>query len=419
MRVVFLNRFFFPDHAPTSVLLSDLAFASKQLPIEVTVIASRLHYDSSVSRFPKKENIEGVEIHRVWSSRRGRSGLLGRSLDYGSFYVSAAWRLWRIARPTDIIVAKTDPPLISVVVTIIAKLRGARTINWLQDIFPEVAEALNVGGRAGSLAFRLMKPLRNWSLQAATINIVVGSTMAAYLEGLGKSPVRTRVISNWTDERLITPIPFTENALRKEWGLAHSFVVGYAGNLGRAHEVDTIIEAMTFLHEQTADLSSVGERPRIVFLFIGGGEKLAKLEKEVSRRRLPNVQIRPYQSRDRLPEVLGTANVHLVSLNPELEGLIVPSKFYGIAAAGRATLFIGAPDGEIARLIDEHACGFSISPGDGKCLAFKILELARDPSHCAKMGERARTAFEKNWTKSRAIDDWQEVLRIATRARLA
>ena len=100
-----------------------------------------------------------------------------------------------------------------------------------------------------------------------------------------------------------------------------------------------------------------------------------------------------------------------MSLNPKLEGLIVPSKFYGIAAAGRPTLFIGAPDGEIARLVEEFGCGFTVAPGDGKGLADRILQLAQDPQLCATLGARARAAFEEHWDKSHAVEKWEEVLK--------
>ena len=139
MRVVFLNRYFHPDHAATSVLLSNLAFALSQRGIQVTVITSRLRYEGGDHLLPQHETIRGVDVHRVWTSRRGRSGLIGRSLDYGSFYLAAAWRLWRVIRRNDIVVAKTDPPLLSVMAAPIARLKGARLVNWLQDIFPEVA----------------------------------------------------------------------------------------------------------------------------------------------------------------------------------------------------------------------------------------------------------------------------------------
>jgi hypothetical protein len=118
----------------------------------------------------------------------------------------------------------------------------------------------------------------------------------------------------------------------------------------------------------------------------------------------------PYQPRAS-SKTLGVADVHLVSLNPKLEGLIVPSKFYGIAAAGRPTLFIGASDGEIARLIDQASCGFTVAPGDGKTLMDRILQLAGDPELCASMGARARAAFEQHWDKGHAVEQWAELLR--------
>jgi glycosyltransferase involved in cell wall biosynthesis len=147
------------------------------------------------------------------------------------------------------------------------------------------------------------------------------------------------------------------------------------------------------------------------FVFVGGGAQRAKLEREVLQRRLTNVRLHPYQPRELLAETLAVADAHLVSLNPKLEGLIIPSKFYGIAAAGRPTLFIGAANGEIARLIEEFECGFTFNPGDGKGLADRILQLAQDPQLCAALGARARTAFEKHWDKSRAVEKWDEVLK--------
>jgi len=411
VRILLINRYFYPDYAPTGVLLSDLAFALSQRGIHVTVITSRLRYDGRDLLASSHETIHGVDIYRVWSPAHGRSGHLGRGLDYGSFCLAGAWRLWRLARGADIILAKTDPPLLSVMAAVIAKIRGARAVNWLQDVFPEVAEALEVGGRAGRRSFQLLRPLRNWSLRAAGANVVVGSAMAAYLKQQRVPRDKIHVISNWADGNHIVPIAPANNDLRKAWGLTDRFVVGYAGNLGRAHDIDTIIEAITLLHQRAMRSPQDDVARRIVFVFIGGGVQHATLEREVSRRELTNVQIHPYQPQQHLAETLGVADLHLVSLNPKLEGLIVPSKFYGIAAAGRPTLFIGASDGEIARLVAQSDCGFTISPGDAKALISRILQLAHDPKLCASMGARARAAFEVQWDKARALAQWTEVLK--------
>jgi colanic acid biosynthesis glycosyl transferase WcaI len=410
-RVIFLNRFFYPDLSATSKLLSDLVFALARTGISVTVIASRLHYDNAAMALPHRDSIHAVDVWRVWTSRRGRQRPIGRSLDYVSFYLAAGWRLWRLARAGDIIVAKTDPPLLSVIIAPIAWLKGAHFVNWLQDIFPEVADALNVGGRLGRLAFRAVRSLRNWSLRSAKTNVVVGEGMAAVLQAQGIGRERIRVIPNWSDGTLIVPIESKQNALRKCWVPDGCFVVGYAGNLGRAHDVDTIIETISLLQQRAAKSRANDISQQIMFVFIGGGAQRAKLEREVLQRGLTNVRIHPYQPRERLAETLGSADVHLVSLNPKLEGLIVPSKFYGITAAGRPTLFIGAPDGEIARLVDEFECGFTVAPGDGKGLVDRILLLAEDPELRATLGAHARAAFEKHWDQRLAVEKWEEVLK--------
>jgi glycosyltransferase involved in cell wall biosynthesis len=239
--------------------------------------------------------------------------------------------------------------------------------------------------------------------------------MAEHLKVEGIAREKIRIIPNWSDGTLIVPSAAAQNELRRSWALNDRFVVGYAGNLGRAHDIATIIDAMTLLHEQAINSFEDDVARRINFVFVGGGAQLARLEREALQRRLTNVQFHPYQPRERLAETLGVADVHLVSLNPKLEGLIVPSKFYGIAAAGRPTLFIGAADGEIARLIDETGCGFTVAPGDGKALVDRILQLAGDPELCASLGSRARAAFDERWDKRFAVEQWGEVLNAAVR----
>jgi colanic acid biosynthesis glycosyl transferase WcaI len=417
MRVVLLNRYFYPDHAPTSVLLSDLAFALSKRGVSVTVVTSRLRYDGSSRQLASRERIQGVDVHRVWSSQYGRAGLFGRSLDYASFYFAAALRLWWAARRDDIIIAKTDPPLLSLMAAGIARLRGARLVNWLQDIFPDIAVALRLGGSLGSKGLRLIWPLRNWSLNSATTNVVVGASMAEHLKKEGIPTEKIRLIRNWADGTLISPIGVAENQIRNSWQLKDRFVVGYAGNFGRAHHLGTIVRAMTLLHDQALKAAENDIVRRISFAFVGGGAQFPILEREIVQRHLTNVQIHPYQPQECLSETLGVADVHLVSLSPELEGLIVPSKFYGISAAARPILFIGAVDGEIARLIDQAGCGFSVPTGDGQQLMDRILQLAGDPELRAAMGARARSAFEQHWEKSRAVGEWAELLRFVSGAK--
>ena len=199
-RIIFVNRYFYPDHSATSQMLSDLAFALADEGRSITVVTSRQRYDAPSARLPTKESIKGVEIVRVWTSRFGRSNLLGRSSDYLSFYFSAATSLlWRIKRG-DIVVAKTDPPMLSLLSAPLCWVKGAKAVNWLQDLFPEVAEASELGrGRVARTLFAILKKFRNASLSASHQNIAIGRRMALRLRASGLRPERITTLSNWAD----------------------------------------------------------------------------------------------------------------------------------------------------------------------------------------------------------------------------
>ena len=329
-RLFFLNRYFFPDHSATSQILSQLAFHLADSGHDVHVITSRQLYDDPVARLPVEETSRGVKIHRLVGTRLGRSGLLGRSADYLSFYISA-WRFLIVgADQDDVLVTMTDPPLLSILGMHIARRRGVRVINWLQDIYPEVASELGIPFIRGPVS-TILRAARDASLRAADANVVVGNLMAEKLKQLGVAPERIEVIPNWCNDESIVPIGAASNPLRTQWHLQDKFVVGYSGNLGRAHEFDTILAASEHFRND----------PNIIFLFIGGGHRGDELARRVKAQELTHkFRFQPYQRDEDLKYSLSVPDVHWISLRPELEGLIVPSKVYGIAAAGRPIIAV-------------------------------------------------------------------------------
>lgn len=366
MRVVFVNRYFHPDHSATSQIASALAGHLAAKGWEVAAITSRQRYDDPRARLPRSEVAHGVHIVRIWSTRFGRSGLLGRALDYLTFYVSAflAMRRERDA----VVIAMTDPPLLSVV----AAMASRRVVNWVQDLFPEVAEALGI-------RVPLVKRLRDWSLRRARANVVLGDLMATRVP-------KAVVIHNWADAAL-SP---RETPKERPPG---TFAVGYSGNLGRAHEFDTILGAMKRL-------------PDVQFVFTGGGAKLPSVREAAPS----NAEFRPYVDREHLGESLSSVDAHLVSLIPSLEGLIVPSKFYGILAVARPVIFVGARDGELARLIEAYRCGMVVEPGDVEGLVRAIETLARGSEDARQMGLRGRELYLHRFDARHAFAAWERVL---------
>jgi glycosyltransferase involved in cell wall biosynthesis len=379
-------------------MATSLAFGLADLGWQVHVITSRQLYDNADANLPGEDSFRQVRVHRLWTTRFGRKRLLGRMVDYLSFYLSILGSLLRLARRGDVIVATTDPPLVSVPVWLATAITGATQINWLQDVFPEVARVLRIipPGSVHGLLVRL----RNRSLRNAAINVAVGHRMAAHLKQQGVPAERLTVIHNWADGRGILPLPRPLNPLCREWRMAGKFVVGYSGNLGRAHDFTTILQAAEALNG----------RPEVVFLFIGAGHHLAFIEAETRRRALTNVVIRPFQPAWRLKQSLAVPDVHLISLQAALEGLVVPSKFYGIAAAGRPTIFVGDPSGEIPRVLAEAACGVTVSVGDVDGLVQHIMALYRSPAQRELWGRNARALFVQRFDRPVAIARWAKVV---------
>ena len=371
MRIVFVNRYFHPDHSATSQMVSDLAFHLAARGHDVEAIASRQRYDDPSARLAPSETVAGVRITRVATTRFGRTFLGGRAIDYLTFYLTA-W-LALLTRRGAIVVTMTDPPLMSIV----AMFAARRRINWIQDLFPEVAEALGVLRGAGPL-----RALRDLSLRTARANVVLGDRMAQ------RVPWRAFVQHNWADAAL-RPIPRDDDG---------SFVVGYSGNLGRAHDFATITGAMRLLADE----------PAIRFVITGGGAQLDSVKE--ATKGLDNVSFRPYQPRELLSESLSSADVHLVSLQPELEGLIVPSKIYGILAVARPAIFIGATDGEAGNMLTINDCGVVVTPGDSAALARVIRELASDRARAAAMGRRGQALYESHFAPAIAFAKWERIL---------
>jgi colanic acid biosynthesis glycosyl transferase WcaI len=399
LKIYFLNRFFYPDNSATSQLLSDLAFELAKIGYNVEVVTARQRYDDAFAGLPVRDLVKEVTIHRVWTTRFGRGHLVGRTIDYLTFYQAALWRLWRLARRGDAVVVMTDPPLINVPAGFIARLRSARLVNWLQDVFPEIAQVLGVRGLNG-LVGRVLVQLRDCSINCAKANVVLGTSMANRIRAIGANPNTVHVMPNWADGDAIIPLDHDKNSFRAEWGLDEQFVIGYSGNMGRVHEFETIIDAAEVFKDEI----------ETTFLFIGDGAQRGPIEKTVKARQLNNFHFMPYQARERLAESLSVPDVHLISLRPEMEGLVFPSKLYGILAAGRPAIFIGDTDGELANLVRSESCGLAVQQGDSAGLVKAIKKLQKDTELRKEMGKRARVLFEQRYDRYLAIERWAKLI---------
>jgi colanic acid biosynthesis glycosyl transferase WcaI len=203
------------------------------------------------------------------------------------------------------------------------------------------------------------------------------------------------------DDDAIRPVAPEVNPLRRVWGLTEKFVIAYSGNLGRVHEFDTMVAAAQRLRH----------RQDLQFLFIGGGFQYSALMDALRQRGLEDLVVfKPYRDQSELANSLSVADAHWLSLRPEFEGLIVPSKFYGIAAVGRPVISIADPNGEIARLVDAFGCGSIIMPGDSPALVQLLESMMANRALGAEWGRNARTMIEAHFSRRLAIGKWRDLI---------
>jgi colanic acid biosynthesis glycosyl transferase WcaI len=404
-RVLLINQYYWPDHASTAQHLADLAEWLAAAGYECHVLASLSRYRPGEPRPANHEVHEGVHIHRVPATSLGRRGTWARMTDYLSFYAGAVIKALFLPR-FDVVVTLTTPPIIGLIGTTLRVLKGTRHVYWSMDLHPDASLALR--RMSSKKAFvRFLSWLSAFVYRQADRVVVLGPYMADRIALKGVPTERIVTIPVWSRRDEIYPIGRTTNPMRKAQGLRDQFVVMYSGNLGLAHSFDEFLAAAQTLRE----------RPDIQFLFVGGGPRLAEVEAAIERDRLENVGLLDYVSRSQLHASLTLADLHLISMRPEMTGIVVPGKLYGAMAAGRPVIFVGPEHCETADTIRQAGCGITIAGGETESLARAIELLASDPSLARRMGERGRTSFVARFERRICCHEWEQL--IASLARLS
>jgi colanic acid biosynthesis glycosyl transferase WcaI len=382
MSIVLMNQFFWPDTVATSQLLTDLA---RQLSRDRRVIA--ICGATSGAGVDDGEAIpDGIHIVRTRTFSFGHSKP-ARLASYISYLCGALWCGLRIPRP-DAFVTLTTPPILSIVGSILSIFHKSEHYIWEMDVYPDIACDIGFIKKQG-LIDRFAGMLLDWSRRRATAIIVLGEDMKTRLISRGIPEEKIRVAESWADGTEIEPCSFPQGPI----------VVHYSGNLGLAHETNTVKKVIHQLRD----------RPDIRFVFAGGGSRRLEFESFCRASDFKNVEFRPYCSRSDLGRNLAEGHLGLVTQLPQTLGSIVPSKIYGIMAAGRPLLYIGPNGSTPARHIERFQCGWHIQPGDAEGLEDLLITLAENRELIALFGSRARIAFEHNFNRAIGIS---RVLRV-------
>ena len=282
----------------------------------------------------------------------------------------------------------TQPPLFFAWGTVLQRLRRQPFTVVLLDLYPDVAIQAGLLTKGGLITGLLLR-LSRYGFRRADRVIVIGRCMQERLVTLGVEASRIEVIPDWTDEKAIVPLPHTENGFRQQMGWQDKFVVMYSGNIGVSHYFADILQVARRLQN----------RSELVFAFVGDGRRRPEIECFMAKHQLSNIKLLPFQPQSQLARSLGAGDLHFICLRSGFAGLVVPSKTYGVLAAGRPVLFQGEKDGEIAQLIDEEDIGHVVAPGDETGLETAILTYLNDPSLAQRQGENGRRLAEGRYSK--------------------
>lgn len=402
--LLILCQLFYPELVSTGQTLTELAEQLVSFGVDVEVLCGPPTILGREKKVPKQMEHKGIRIRRVWGTRFPKLVLAGRVMNQLSFTCSVFLH-FLFRRPKKPILVLTNPPFLAMICATLRALRmGPPYLYLVFDVYPDTAIRLGLLGE-GSLLARVWDRLNLFVYQRASAVIVIGRCMKEAVSrkirkgGLALNG-RLHHIHVWCDDEAIRPALHTNNGLADRFGVKGKFVVGYFGNMGRFHDIETILGAAELLKHHK----------EIVFLFVGEGHKKRAAIDRARENGLENCRFHAYVKREELGCLLSLADLGLVSLLDGQEGLSVPSKTFGLMAAGVPVLAVVPDASEIARMVKEEACGIWIRPGDKETLASHILGVYDDPGRLRSMSENGIKAIKDKYNLANACRQYVDLI---------
>ncbi len=397
-RVWLVSELYYPEETSTGYLLTRIAegLASHG---EVAVLCSQPTYSARGLLAPPSERLRGVQVHRCSGTRLNKDFLLLRVINILTISAFLLFRAIRHFRPGDLAIVVTNPPLLPFLIRLACRMRRVPCILLVHDVYPDALEAAGIL-RPGGVFARFLSWLYESLYRGFLRIIVLGRDMhARLLRKLNNDSTRLVVIPNWADLGDVVPRPREGNELLKETGLSEKFVVQYAGNMGRTHGLEDLLDAAALLRL----------RSEVHFLFIGSGARQSWLQKSIRDRELRNVRLMASRPRSDQCNFLNGCDVAVVSFVPGMAGISVPSRMYNILAAGKPIIAVTDSDSELAAVVKEGEVGWIVPPRCPEKLVEAILDAADHPDLRGEMGIRARSLVEKTYSLDRVIGSYQSM----------
>ncbi len=387
-RLTLVSQFFPPDFAATGQLLDDLTQRFAALGLQVQVITGMPAYAYNRSEAERIEFQPNRCIRRTNASRLWPNQIRGRAINGILYCLRITLRLLRYSRRGDLILYTTEPPYLPLLGWLLHRLTRTPYLVLLYDLYPDVLVELGVLPASHWLV-RLWRKLNRWVFTDAQELIVLSEPMAKRVRDYAPFVAgKLTVIPSWANPAQIRPRPKSANWFVQKHQLNERFTVLYSGNQGRCHDLVTVMAAALLLRHQ----------PDVLFLFIGKGPQQQRLLELAHDWGLSNCCFLPYQELSDLPFSLAAADLALVTLGIEAEGLVAPSKLYGHLAAGTPIAAVTPASSYLRQLVESEGCGRWFANGDSDGLAAWILELKANPAEALACGKNSRNLLKRTAT---------------------
>ena len=395
MRILLLNLYYPPDTSATAKMAHSVVGALS-ISHSVTVLCGRPSYDPTARRAwrPYRTEIAGrARIIRAGSTDFPRFDMKKRVLNYLSYVALAIPRALLVR--CDAVVAMTDPPFQGIVGAIVAMLKRKPYAYHIQDMYPDMAVGSAIV-EPGRLA-RIWEKLHRWALRRATRVIVLGEDMRARIIAKGVDPARVSIVRSGAEILPPnTPLPTPDPEVVREIRGSFSFVLVHAGNLGFYGAWNTLVTAARNLAKEGVGLVFVGDgaqRPQIEAAAAGAG----------------NIRFLEFFPASKIPSVLAAADAHVITVKRGLEGVVVPSKMYGILAAGKPIVAVAPKETDAVSLGIQRGFAVAADPDRPAEVVSAVRALASDPNKLKKMGDAARAAAP-DFDRAKELQKFAEII---------
>ena len=404
-KLLIYAHYFYPDVASTGQILTELTEGMRDT-FDITVICVVPSYNGTVEEKYKTkrmymEEYKGMKVIRVRVPEFQKSNKISRIKNLVAYFLNALLATFKIEKQ-DYIFTISQPPILGGVLGVLGKwIKGGRLIYNIQDFNPE--QTMAVGYSKNKLLLNLVMAVDKFSCKLSDKVIVVGRDMQETLRNRfnNKKVPKNVFINNWINEKDIYPLEQNHPKIinfKEKYNLKDKFIIMYSGNIGLYYDLENIIKV----------IGEFKDREDVVFAFVGDGTVKDKVEAYVNENNLNNVTFIPYQDKADLIYSLNAADIHWVVNAKGIKGVSVPSKLYGVMAAGKPVLGV-LDEGSEARLIVEDCnCGVCIEPGNYKEISNNIEYILNNKEEIRALGSNGRQYLESNLTKEVSINKYKE-----------